>query len=175
MHVGLHHTVETKALLQTCLLWASMRGMTQATTNTIRMNLVPHLQACMAVCAGSLQTLDLSVSLCYRFSKLRGFKKTQDWLLDMVHDENARCQGTIATLTEDLSRRENFYRGHVDRLEELLRSRKEDAVSYMNGVQEERRQCEEIHQSKVKALEERCSTAEQELQAEVYKAAGALC
>ncbi len=87
----------------------------------------------------------------------------------MVHDENARSQSTIATLTDDLSRRENFYRGHVDRLEELLRSQREDSASYQRKVREESRQCEEVHQSKVKALEERCSTAEQELQAEVHK------
>jgi len=31
-----------------------MRGMIQATTNTIGPNLVLHLQTCMAVCAGSL-------------------------------------------------------------------------------------------------------------------------
>lgn len=143
--------------------------MTQATTNTIRINLVSHLQTCMAVCAGSLQTLDLSVSLCYRCKKLRDSKRWQDWKLKGVSDQLTRSQGKIKMLEETSSQTEQLYSTHFENMKERLRSRREDAVSYRNEVREETRRCKEAHQSEVKALEERCFTAEQQVQAEVHK------
>jgi len=57
-----HHFVGSKALVSHLATVGSMRGMTQAITKTIRMDLVSYLQRCMAVYAGSLQALNLSVN-----------------------------------------------------------------------------------------------------------------
>ena len=148
-----------------------MRGMTQATTHTIRINLVSHLQTCMAVCAGKLQTLDLCVSFSYRCKKLRHWKRWQDWELKGVKEQLALTEGTIERLRETSSQTEQLYSTHFENTKERLRSRQEDFVSYRNEVREATKHRKEAHQSEVKGLEERCSTAEQQVQVEVHSCA----
>ncbi len=111
-----------------------------------------------------LQTLHLSVSLCYRCKKLRHSKKWQEWKLKGVNELLTLKEGRIKMLEEISSQSEQSYTTHLESMKESVRRRQETFELYCHEVKAKTRRCQEVHQ---KALEERCHTAKQQVQVEV--------
>ncbi len=107
------------------------------------------------------------MSLCYRCKKLRHSKKWQDWKLKGVNELLTLKEGRIKMLEEISSQSEQSYNTHLESMKESVRRRQEIFESYRHEVKEKTRRQDEHHRSEVKGLEERCSTAKQQVQVEV--------
>ncbi len=70
-------------------------------------------------------------------------------------------------LEEISSQSEQSYNTHLESMKESVRRRQEIFESYRHEVKEKTRRLDEHHRSEVKGLEERCSTAKQQVQVEV--------